>query len=245
MKHIVYKRNEDGSVSSQKMGSYEGPKDDSSANRSHLSAEPMAAHFELPEGMDEDCVELVWVEAVEGVEAVEAVQAVEGVEAVEAVEAVEGVEAQPEKWVKEDVEVFEDPSDEAWTYIPAVEAVQAVKEVKAVKGVKAVEAVEAVEAVQAVPAHYELQENADLVLAKRQAMAQANLDTIRGLRQPLLNSADHEINIMEDDGVDATDMRVYRKSLRGCTDSFKKNDGSAKLSCENLVPSEFVFPSKP
>jgi hypothetical protein len=156
MKHIILKRNQDGSVSSEKMGSYEGPKDDSSRNRSYLMAEPLAAHLELPEGMDEDCVEPVEVDGV-----------------------------------------------------------------------------------------VSLQENADKVLAKRQAKANANLDAIRALREPLLASADHEINTMEDDGIDATAMRAYRKQLRECTDSLKKVSGSAKLSCENLVPSEFEFPSKP
>ena len=156
MKHIIYKRNEDGSVSSQKMGSYEGPKDDSSARRSYLQAEPMACHLELPEGMDEDCVEPVEVEGV-----------------------------------------------------------------------------------------LQLQENADKVLAKRQAKAQANLDAIRSLREPLLAEADHEINTMEDDSVDATAMRAYRKALRSCTDDLKKVNGEARLSCEGLVPSEFAFPTKP
>ena len=119
-------------------------------------AEPQAAHFELPEGMDEDCVEPVEVDGV-----------------------------------------------------------------------------------------VSLQENADKVLAKRQSKAQSNLDAIRALRQPLLDSADHEINTMEDDLVDATSMRAYRKALRECTESLKKVDGEAKLSCESLVPSEFVFPTKP
>lgn len=155
-KHLIYKRNEDGSISSQKMGSYEGPKDDSSRNRSYLMAEPLAAHFELPEGMDEDCVEPVEIDGV-----------------------------------------------------------------------------------------LQLQENADKVLAKRQAKAQANLDAIRLLREPLLRDADHAISTMEDDGVDATAMRAYRKSLRECTDSLKKVNGSAKLMCESLIPSEFEFPNKP
>jgi len=191
MKHVIFKRNEDGSVSSQKMGSYEGPKDDSSANRSYLQAEPQAAHLELPEGMDEDCVEPVWVEAVDGVDAIEAQEA----------QGIEGEEG----------------------HVPAVEAV---------------------EGVDAVPAHWELQENADKVLAKRQAKAQSNLDAIRSLREPLLVAADHEINEMEDDGVDATAMRAYRKALRECTDDLKKVNGMAKLSCESLVPSEFTFPTK-
>jgi hypothetical protein len=50
---------------------------------------------------------------------------------------------------------------------------------------------------------------------------------------------------MEDDGLDATAMRAYRKALRESTDLLKKVNGSAKLSCENLVPSEFEFPIKP
>jgi hypothetical protein len=156
MKQIILKRNEDGSVSSTKLGSYEGAKDDTSAKRSHLLAEPQAAHFKLPEGMDEDCVEPVEVDGV-----------------------------------------------------------------------------------------VSLQENADKVLAKRQSKAQSNLDAIRALRQPLLDEADHEINTMEDDGVDASAMRAYRKALRECTESLKKVDGEAKLSCESLIPSEFVFPTKP
>lgn len=61
MKWLIFKKLEDGSYG-EKMGSYESDfKDDTSANRSYLMAEPMASHFELPEGMDEDCVELVKV----------------------------------------------------------------------------------------------------------------------------------------------------------------------------------------
>lgn len=152
MKHLIFKRNEDGSVSSTKLNSYEGPKDDTSARRPHDQAEPLASHFELPEGMDEDCVEVV---------------------------------------------------DGA------------------------------------------LVENTDKVLAKRQAKAQANLDAIRALREPLLVDADHSINSADDDGEDLTDLKTYRKALRECTDSLKKVNGDAKLSCENLVPAEFVFPTKP
>jgi len=155
-KFLIFKKLEDGSYA-EKLGSYESEmKDDSSANRSYLMAEPMASHFELPEGMDEDCVEPVEIEGA-----------------------------------------------------------------------------------------LQLQENADKVLAKRQATAQANLDAIRALREPFLDSADHEINTMEDDSIDATAMRTYRKALRSCTDDLKKVNGSAKLSCENLVPEEFEFPIKP
>jgi hypothetical protein len=61
MKHLIFKKLEDGTFA-EKLGSYEGPKDDSSANRSYLMAEPMASHFLLPEGADEDCCVLVLVE---------------------------------------------------------------------------------------------------------------------------------------------------------------------------------------
>jgi tRNA U34 5-carboxymethylaminomethyl modifying GTPase MnmE/TrmE len=154
-KFLIFKKTENGY--GEKMGSYGSEfKDDSSANRSYLMAEPLASHFELPEGMDEDCVEL---------------------------EEVEGVSS--------------------------------------------------------------LVEKEELVLAKRQKKAESNLNSIRNLREPLLKEADIEIFKLEDDSEDASAMRAYRKSLRECTDDLKKVNGEAKLSCENLVPSEFVFPVKP
>jgi hypothetical protein len=59
-KFLIFKKLENGY--GEKMGSYEADaKDDSSKNRSYLMSEPMASHFELPEGMDEDCVSLVFV----------------------------------------------------------------------------------------------------------------------------------------------------------------------------------------
>jgi hypothetical protein len=65
-KFLIFKKLEDGSYA-EKLGSYESEfKDDSSANRSYLMAEPMASHFELPEGLDEDCVDLIYVEATPG-----------------------------------------------------------------------------------------------------------------------------------------------------------------------------------
>lgn len=83
--------------------------------------------------------------------------------------------------------------------------------------------------------------------AKRQAKANANLDAIRLLREPLLLDADHSINSAEDDNVAqvAVSLRAWRKALRQCTDDLKKQNGDAKLSCENLVPEEFEFPAKP
>lgn len=93
-KFLIYKKLEDGSYA-EKLGSYEAEmKDDTSANRSYLMAEPMASHFELPAGLDEDCVDLIWQEEIVAVEAQEA-QGVEGEEGyVPAVEAVAGVPAQ-------------------------------------------------------------------------------------------------------------------------------------------------------
>lgn len=190
-KFLIFKKLEDGSYG-DKMGSYESEfKDDSSARRSYLMAEPMASHFELPEGMDEDCVELVLIPE---------------------------VAYQAEKWVKGEEEVSLDPMDESWTYIPAVSAVVA---------------------------HYELQLSPAKVLAKRHKKAEENLESIRSLREPLLKDADIAIFKLEDDLLDSSLMRTYRKSLRECTNDLKEEDGSAKLSCENLIPSEFIFPVKP
>jgi len=104
-KHLIFKKLEDETYG-EKIGSYEGAKDDSSANRSHLQSEPQASHFLMPEGADEDtCVLVLVLEVLEVV----------------------GVEAQVEKWTKEDeADLFEDPVDVSWTHVPAVSAVQAV-----------------------------------------------------------------------------------------------------------------------
>lgn len=155
MKFIIFKKLENGY--GEKLGSYEADaKDDSSRNRSYLMAEPLASHFELPNGMDEDCV---------------------------AIEEVDG--------------------------------------------------------------SFQLIQKPELVLAKRQKKANQNLESIRQLREPLLKQADVDIFKLEDDGIDSSDMRSYRKALRKCTDDLKKQDGNAKLSCEDLIPSEFIFPEKP
>jgi hypothetical protein len=90
-----------------------------------------------------------------------------------------------------------------------------------------------------------LTEDSAKVTAVRQAKANANLDAIRDLREPLLTDADHSINKADDDGLDLTALKAYRKALRECTDSLKKVNGDAKLTCENLVPEEFEFPVKP
>jgi hypothetical protein len=90
-----------------------------------------------------------------------------------------------------------------------------------------------------------LEEDADLILAKRQRIANENLNGIRSLREPLLVEADHKINKLEDDELDASAWRAYRKALRECTDDLKKQNGEAKLMCENINPMEFEFPQKP
>jgi hypothetical protein len=80
---------------------------------------------------------------------------------------------------------------------------------------------------------------------KRQVVANHNLDEIRKLREPLLKDADVSIFKLEDDGIETTSLRAYRKSLRECTDDLKEASGEAKLICETIVPSEFQFPTKP
>jgi hypothetical protein len=154
-KFLIFKKLENGF--GDKLGSYESDfKDDTSANRSYLAAEPLASHFELPEGVDEECVTL---------------------------EEIEGT--------------------------------------------------------------FSLVEKEELVLVKRQSKAESNLKSIRMLRELLLKEADIEIFKLEDSGMDVSAMRNYRKSLRDCTDDLKEVDGKAKLSCEDLISSEFIFPVKP
>ena len=156
MRFIIFKKEQDGTYS-ERMSSYESSfKDDTSTNRSWLEAEPMASHFELPEGIDEDCVD-----------------------------------------------------------------------VRVIDGVPT------------------LIQNEKLVLEKRQRKANSVLEEIRQLREPLLKDADFSINRLEDDGLDSTLMRAYRKALKECTENLKELSREAKLSCENLTPSEFVFPTKP
>jgi len=193
MKHIIFERKEVGL--GVMLGSYEGRKNDSSLHRSFLLSEPLAIHIELPEGMDESCVEPVFIEAIEG-------QA-----------------GAPEHWMKNGEVVFEDPMDESWAHF------------------------EAVPEIKPIPATWTLRENPELVLIKRQDKANENLEKIRRLRNELLASCDIEIFKLEDTGEDASAWRELRIALRNCTDILKEN-GKAKLSVENIVPSEFVFPSK-
>lgn len=220
MKFIIYKRTIDGIA--DKLGSYESlVKDDSSASRDVNQAEPKAIHIQLPDGLDEDCVKPEFKE----------------LEAEHTVVLREPVEAQTEKWTKEGEEdLFEQPMveidgelipDHSWNHISALEAKEGLY--------------------QTIPSIFGwgLIEDTDKKLAKRQAIANAKLNAIRALREPLLIAADHLINAAEDDGQIATNIRAYRKALRECTDDLKKVNGDAKLSCENLIPEEFEFPSKP
>lgn len=90
-----------------------------------------------------------------------------------------------------------------------------------------------------------LVEDDEKILSIRQDKAEANLNELRVMRNALLITADHDINELEDNGQSATALRAYRKALRECTDSLKNEDGSASLSLENLILSEFAFPTKP
>lgn len=115
MKHIIFKKNEDGTYG-EKLGTYLGPKDDTSANRSYLQAEPMASHFEIDESIDEDCAVLVWIEEIIA------------------------VEAQPEMWIKDidgiesvqyEQPMLEDENeeiipDDSWTHVPEVVGIEGV-----------------------------------------------------------------------------------------------------------------------
>lgn len=179
------------------LGAYSGPKDDTSMYRSFLLSEPIAVHVELPEGMDEDCIEPFFVEAIPA------------------------HSGAPEHWIRDEIISYEKPVDDSsWAHFLAVEEVQGS------------------------PARWDLRENAELVLFKRQDKANSNLEQIRKLRNELLASCDIEIFKREDNGDDASFWREYRIALRNCTEVLKDGD-VAKLSCENLVPSEFVFPTKP
>lgn len=59
MKQLIF------DLTGKKIGSYEGELDESSNTRSHLLCPPLAIHKELPEGMDEDLVKLIFLDEVE------------------------------------------------------------------------------------------------------------------------------------------------------------------------------------
>lgn len=46
------------------------------------------------------------------------------------------------------------------------------------------------------------------------------LANLRDERKPLLEEADHKINLLEDQGLDSTEVRQYRQALRDMTKNF-------------------------
>lgn len=199
MKHIIF--NLDG----QKISSYEGPKDETSTNRSYLLCPPHAIHVELPEGVDEDCISL------------------------QLVPEVTEQESHPEMWTNgesivynvNDIPVLLDKNNEpyldpSFQYVAAKPAKEA---------------------------HYVIIENARLVLAKRKKIAEEKLNEIRVIRDSLLEKADILIFKLEDDNLDSSKARQYRKELRNCTDILKDSEGKAKIECADMVVSEFNFPT--
>ncbi|GAB1376780.1 hypothetical protein MASR1M48_16320 [Lactococcus petauri] len=92
-KFLIFKKTESGYA--EKMGSYESEfKDDTSENRSYLLAEPLASHFELAEGQDEEIVIPAFIEEVLPVQAI------------------------ADKWTKVgEADVFIDPLDPSWTFV--------------------------------------------------------------------------------------------------------------------------------
>lgn len=120
-------------------------------------------------------------------------------------------------------------------------------------GVEIAPAIAHQDAVEAAPAVYRsipsikeimLVEDISKSLLIRQSKANSNLEKIRMLREPLLIAIDREINIAEDNELDVSILRSYRKALRSCTDSLKESNGDAKLSTESITPTEFNFPIK-
>mgnify|MGYP003122778637 CR=1 FL=1 len=101
--------------------------------------------------------------------------------------------------------------------------------------------VDAVEAVDGVPAHYRVKKTS----SADQELRQAKMDELSLLRAPLLTEADVEINKLEDNGGDSSAWRTYRQALRDITETYKKVNGDWKVITDNLVVSEFVFPTKP
>jgi hypothetical protein len=208
MKYIIYKIQ--NNQIQEKLGSYEGPKDESSTHRSYLLCPPHAIHLELPEGIDEDCVEPVLL--------------------AETLEQI-GV---PAKW-SNGIDTVYNPND-----IPTL-----VDEEGNPSLDPSYKFIPGIDHIPASPARYALVLKTELVLAKKQKKAEEVLEIIRQLREPLLKDSDVAIFKLEDDGKDSSKMREYRKELRSCTDNLKEEDGKAKFSCIEIIPSEFNFPKKP
>ena len=101
--------------------------------------------------------------------------------------------------------------------------------------------VDAVEAFAGVKAHYRIKKTS----AADQEIRQIKIDKLSLLREPLLAEADIEINKLEDNAGDSSVWRTYRQALRDITETYKKVDGDWKVITDNLVVSDFVFPTKP
>lgn len=88
-------------------------------------------------------------------------------------------------------------------------------------------------------------EDADKKAAKTLAGRKAKLDKLRDMREPLLKKADHEVNKLEDNGLDTTAWRDWRKALRAVTDEWKKVDGDPKVAIDGLDLDAYQFPAEP
>jgi hypothetical protein len=82
------------------------------------------------------------------------------------------------------------------------------------------------------PAHYELQEDADLVTAKKQKIRNQKLEKLRDFRKPKLNKADDQIKKHEDSDLNAVatkaEWQAYRIYLRNMTDNYKYVSDNSK-----------------
>lgn len=104
MRHAIY------SLNGEFLASYEGDRDETSRFRSHLLCPPNAIHLEVPEGMDEECLELYDNPGIPG-------QAYE-----------------PDMWVRGDELVYEAPADlTGWTYVAGKPEIIEVPPFKAVR----------------------------------------------------------------------------------------------------------------
>lgn len=104
------------------------------------------------------------------------------------------------------------------------------------------------------PAHYELQEDADLVAAKTQKVRDQKLAQMRKLREPMLKKADANIQMHQDSDPNAVateaDWRTYRTELRNVTADYKyasdDDKGKAALDAYAEDMSDFDgWPTKP
>lgn len=126
---------------------------------------------------------------------------------------------------------------------PAKAAIPAKLYVPAIPATSTTPAIPAKDYASAVPASsvWIIQKSAlaDLELRK------AKLNELRARRQPLLDAADININILLDAGLSMTAMRKYRQKFRDITKPMIKTNGNPKVSVDTLNVASFVFPVKP